>query len=105
MISSVEARRRMGRLMASDVIQARIARLPVNPGEFCADVMEASCADETVAGLEASEVFAVCELAAKLGLDLSPGLGNCALTARNGRAAVTIGFAGLYSLLKQIERV
>lgn len=100
MISAREARRRMGRLLTSDNIQARLARLPVDVGEFCADVIEAYTTSEEVCRLEASEVLAVCEMAATLGLSVAPEGGQARLTACRGRAGLLLSFSGLHRLVR-----
>ena len=95
----LNARRRMARLLSSDAAQYRIARLPVNPGEFCADVIEAYASGDDAARLDETEVFAVCEMAAKLGLSLGPGR-DVLLGARRGRATIVMGFSALHTLIK-----
>ena len=95
----MEARRRMARLLASDAIQARISRLNADVGEFCADVIEAYAADERVSALDAREALYVCELAARLGLSVSPENGDARLTARKGRAVLALGVGALTRLL------
>ena len=102
-MSALEARRRMAALLTTDAVQARISRLETNPGEFCADVMEAASQNDTVAELDASEVLAVCELAAKLGLSFAPGRGDAHLFARRGHACMLLGFSGLYALLRRVR--
>lgn len=94
----MEARRRMARLLASDAIQARISRLNADVGEFCADVIEAYAADERVSSLDAREVLYICELAARLGLHVSPECGDARLTAQKGRAALLLGVGALSGL-------
>ena len=95
------ARRRMAKLLTSDAAQYRISKLPMNPGEFSADVIEAYSADEAVARLDETEVFAVCEMAAKMRLRVGPGR-DAALNAYRGRAVLTMGFAALHMLSKHI---
>lgn len=95
------ARRRMAGLLVTDNVQARIARLHVNPGEFAADVIEQYTSSFDAARLDASEVFAVMELAAKAGIDTSLQKGEMRLLARKGRAMLMIGFSGLYALAKR----
>lgn len=99
-----DVRRRMARLLASDVIQKRIARLNVDPGEFCADILEAVAQSDDVAALEENEVFCVCELAAQLGVCFAPGRGDAALVARRGRACMQMGFAGLRRAVDRAKR-
>lgn len=88
----------MARLLTSDAIQARLSRLNANVGEFCADVIEAYAEDERVSSLDAREVLYVCELAARLGLSVSPETGNARLTAHRGRAALSVGVNALSKL-------
>lgn len=94
------ARRRMGALLSSDSTQARLMRLNVDIGEFCADVMQAYANNIDVAKLDESEVFAICEMAARLNLSIAPAMGDARLTAARGRAKLLIGFPALYKLLR-----
>lgn len=97
-----EARRRMARLLSSDAVHARLARLPADVGEFCADVMDAYAASEEVWRLDETEVLAVCELAARMKIRFSPG-GDAHLSARKGRAVMVLGFGALYSVSRRME--
>ena len=94
----MEARRRMAKLLASDAIQARLSRLNADVGEFCADAIEAYAADERVSSLDAREALYVCELAARLGLRVSPEDGDARLTAQRGQAALLLGVGALARL-------
>ena len=96
------ARRRMARLLSSDAAQERISRLDADPGEFCADVIEAYCAGGEVAALDETEVFAVCEMAAKMHIRFGPGKEAC-LGAHRGRAVLLLGFPALHMLSKRIS--
>lgn len=98
----VEARKRMARLLTSDAAQYRLSRLPVDTGEFCADVMEAYADREEVAALDETEVFAVCELAAQMRLGFAPGA-EAVLSARKGRAVLILGFPALYAVAKRLK--
>lgn len=102
-MSALDTRRKMAALLTTDTVQARISRLGVNPGEFCADVMEAAAQNDAVAALDVSEVLAVCELAAKLGLSFAPGRGDAHLFARRGHTCVLLGFSGLYALNRRLN--
>lgn len=96
-----DARKRMARLLTSDAARYRLSRLPVDAGEFAADVMEAYAAGDAVSSLDETEVLAVCELAAKMGLRFAPG-GDAALSARKGRAVMVMGFAAMYAVCKRL---
>ncbi|MBQ3078600.1 MAG: hypothetical protein IJC48_01190 [Clostridia bacterium] len=98
-----EARKRMGALLVTDNAQARISRLNVNAGEFAADVMEGYTASPDNALLDPTEVFAVFELAAKIGLRVKEDGGDAALSAKNGRACVVVSFAGLYAISRVLS--
>ena len=99
-----EARRRMCRLIVTDEIQNRIDRLNVNKENFSADLLSAVAASSENADLNESEVFALFELCAKMGLRLDGAEGGARLDSLNGRAAVTMDFANLFSLYKQSHR-
>jgi len=92
------ARRRMARLIVSDSAQARIRRLRADPGEFSAELMDLYASRAEIASLDASEVFAVFELAYQTGLDVLLKSGDARICAHSGRAAVEIGFSGLSAL-------
>ena len=98
MTTNMEARRRMAKLLTTNAVQSRIAKLNVSTGEFCADVIEAYASDERVAHLDEREALFVCEQAARLGLSVSVENGNARLTARGGRAALVLSVGALQSL-------
>lgn len=99
----LEARRRMSRLIVTDEIQKRIDRLNVNRQEFTADLLSAVASSCENADLSESEVFALFELSAKMGLRLDGAEGGARLDNLNGHAAVTMDFANLFTLYKRIR--
>lgn len=100
----LEARKRMSRLIVTEEIQKRIARLNVDQGEFSADLMSGVAASADNAALNESEVFALFELAAKMGIRLNESENSARLSAINGHAAITMDFANLFSLYQRIPK-
>lgn len=98
-----EARRRMSRLLVSEEIQRRMDRLPVEKGDFSADLLQGVGASAETAALNESEVFALFELAAKLGLRLDGGENGARLDALGGHPAVTMDFANLYRFYRLLS--
>ncbi len=98
-----EAKRRMSRLLVTDEIQKRIDRLGVIHGEFSADFLSAVASSAGNAFLNESEVFALFELAAKMGLRLDGAESGARLDNLNGHAAITMDFANLFALYKRIH--
>lgn len=101
MTVTMNARRRMARLLSSDAAQYRISKLSRDPGAFSADVIDAFSANEDVARLDETEVFAVCELAERLRLCFGPGK-EAFLAAHNGRCVLSVGFSALHRLSKLV---
>ncbi len=99
----LEARRRMSRLLVSEEIQKRISRLPVKCAVFSADILSGITASARNAYLNESEVFALFELAAKMGLRLNEENCGAYLTNMNGHPAVTMDFANLMDLFKRMK--
>lgn len=99
----LEARRRMSRLLVSEEIQKRISRLPVNRAVFSADILSGITASSRNAFLSESEVFALFELAAKMGLRLNEENCGAYLTNMNGHPAVTMDFANLMELSRRMK--
>ncbi len=99
----LEARRRMSRLLVTDEIQKRIDRLNVCRDEFSADLLSAVASSAENADLNESEVFALFELSAKIGLRLDGMEGGARLDNLNGHAAITMDFANLFNLYKRIR--
>ena len=99
----LQARRRMSKLLVSEEIQKRIARLPVVRAEFTADILSGVSASARNAYLNESEVFALYELAAKMGLRLNEENGGAYLINMNGHPAVTIDFASLMAVYKRMK--
>ena len=93
----------MSRLLVSDEIQKRINRLNVDRAEFSSDMLAGVASNMENAALNESEVFALFELAAKLGIRLEEEKGHAYLTEMNGHPAVTMDFANLYELFKRIK--
>lgn len=98
-----EARRRMSRLLVTDEIQKRIERLGVKREDFSADLLSAVASSDLNADLNESEVFALFELSAKMGLRIDGSENGARLDSITGHAAVTIDFANLFTLYKRIR--
>ena len=99
----LEARRRMSKLLVSEEIQKRISRLPVRRAEFSADILAGISASARNAFLNESEVFALFELAAKMGLRLNEEMCGAYLINLNGHPAVTMDFASLMKIYKRMK--
>ncbi len=98
-----EARRRMSRLIVTDEIQNRIDRLNVSREEFSADLLSAVASSAENADLNESEVFAIFELSAKMGLRIDGNESGARLDNLNGHAAITMDFANLFNLFKRMR--
>lgn len=98
-----DARKRMSRLLISEEIQKRIARLDVDRAEFSADMLSGIASTPKTSALNESEVFALFELAARLNLRLNREEGHAYLSEMNGHPAVTMDFANLHMLLRRIQ--
>lgn len=98
----MEARRRMTRLLTSEEIDKRIARLPVKRAEFTADILSGVASSSRNTFLNESEVFALFELAAKMHIRLNEEKCGAYLTNMNGHPALTMDFANLYRLYKRM---
>ncbi|MBQ1255803.1 MAG: hypothetical protein IIW08_05080 [Clostridia bacterium] len=98
-----EARRKMSRLLASEEIGKRIALLPVRRNEFTKDILSGIASSTANAFLNESEVFALYELSAKMGLRLNEEKCGAFLTCMNGHPAVTMDFANLMNLSRRLK--
>ncbi len=98
----LDARIRMAKVLSSDKTQKRLSRLPGDLAQFCLDLIDAYTYTADTARLEPTEVLALCETAARLGIVFSPERGDATLTSHKRRATLTIGFAGLDKLSRRL---
>lgn len=98
----IDARKRMSRLLLTPEAQKKMDRLKTDKAEFCADVMGAVSRTGETALLDETEVFAVCELAARLGIRTGVVPNGARLDYEKGRAVLTVDFACLSDACRRL---
>lgn len=97
----LDARKRMSRLLLTREIQERIEKLPVSMSDFSSDMLFACASTDEMALIDEFEVFAVGEIAAKMGFRLNGGQGEASLSYKSGHACLEADFSALLSACKR----